>query len=241
LIFVMVQELRPGPRRRCVSSEKTSNLQRLRAHGSLLEMGPALETPPGGRFPCTSLPCFCVAWPNSLDSGWRCPRSTPDRGPNDRLRPAAASIGIELARPGSRVALVDCDLGGANLHTCLGIDPPKRTLSDFVNHQVERIEDVVAPTANPSHGQRLRFIRQLQTLEADLAVLDLAAGTNKNTLDFFLVADQKVLVLGSVEHDDDMWRAAEARLRAVTPWARWIPPSPPRLPAGSIDRGDPPR
>jgi len=150
----------------------------------------------------------------------------------------AASIGIELARRGSRVVLVDCDLGGANLHTCLGIDPPKRTLSDFVNHHVERIEDVVAPTAspnlslvsgaldpldaaNPSHGQKLRFIRQLQTLEADFAILDLAAGTNKNTLDFFLLADQKVLVLvpehGSVENAHRFVKAAfMRRLRAVS-------------------------
>jgi flagellar biosynthesis protein FlhG len=150
----------------------------------------------------------------------------------------AASIGIELARRGSRVVLVDCDLGGANLHTCLGIDPPRRTLSDFVNHRVDRIEDVLVSTslpglslvsgaldpldaANPSHGQKMRFIRQLQSMEADFAVLDLAAGTQKNTLDYFLLADHKVLVLvpepSAVENAHRFVKAAFwRRLRAAS-------------------------
>jgi len=149
----------------------------------------------------------------------------------------AASIGIELAGRGCRVVLVDCDLGGANLHTSLGLIPPRPTLSDFVSHRVERIEDVVVPTgipglslvsgafdqldaANPNYGQRMRFIRQLQTMEADVVILDLAAGTQKNTLDFFLLADQKVLVLapepGAVENAHRFVKAAfMRRLRAA--------------------------
>ena len=124
----------------------------------------------------------------------------------------AASLGIEFARRGCRVVLVDCDLGGANLHTSLGIDPPRRTLSEFVNHSVERIEEVLVPTgianlslvsgaldhldaASPNHGQKLRLIRHLQSMDADFAILDLAAGTQKNTLDFFLLADHKVVIL----------------------------------------------
>ena len=124
----------------------------------------------------------------------------------------AASLGIEFARRGFRVVLIDCDLGGANLHTCLGLDPPRRTLSDFVNRRVERIEDILVATgipnlslvsgaldqldaANPNHAQKMRFIRHVQSMEADFAILDLGAGTQKNTLDFFLLADHKVLVL----------------------------------------------
>ncbi|MGA8891907.1 MAG: P-loop NTPase [Anaeromyxobacteraceae bacterium] len=124
----------------------------------------------------------------------------------------AASLGIELARRGSRVVLVDCDLGGANLHTCLGVDPPRRTLSDFVNRDVERIEELAVESgfpgvslvsgaldrldaANPNHGQKTRLIRHIQSMAADFVVLDLAAGTQKNTLDFFLLADHKVVVL----------------------------------------------
>ena len=35
-----------------------------------------------------------------------------------------ASLGWQLARMGKRVVLVDADLGGANLHTCLGLAAP---------------------------------------------------------------------------------------------------------------------
>lgn len=149
----------------------------------------------------------------------------------------AASLGIELAGRGRRAVLVDCDLGGANLHTSLGVLPPKQTLSDFVSHRVERIEDVVVPTgvpnlslvsgaldeldaANPHHGQKMRLIRQLHSMDADFVILDLAAGTQKNTLDFFLLADQKVLVVvpehSAVENAHRFVKAAfMRRLRAV--------------------------
>jgi len=124
----------------------------------------------------------------------------------------SANIGIALARHGNRVLLVDADLGGANLHTTLGVAPPPYSLSDFVNRRVERIEDVIAPTgienvsliagaqdvldaANPKYQQKLKLLRNLQTVEADYLVLDLGAGTSFNVLDFFLIADHGVLVL----------------------------------------------
>jgi flagellar biosynthesis protein FlhG len=150
----------------------------------------------------------------------------------------AASLGIELARQGARVVLVDADLGGANLHTCLGLQPPRRTLSDFVTHHVERIEEVLVATgipnlslvsgafdhldaANPQHAQKMRLIRHLQSLEAEFLILDLGAGTQKNTLDFFLMADHGILVLipehGAVENAYRFVKAAFwRRLRSAS-------------------------
>jgi flagellar biosynthesis protein FlhG len=124
----------------------------------------------------------------------------------------SANVGIELARRGRRVVLVDADLGGANLHTCLGIERPQRTLSDFIERRVATIDEVISPTgvpglslvsgaldhleaANPRHAQKMRLLRHLQSLDADFAVLDLGAGTHLNVLDFFLVADHGLLVL----------------------------------------------
>jgi flagellar biosynthesis protein FlhG len=124
----------------------------------------------------------------------------------------SANLGIELARRGKKVVLVDADLGGANLHTTLGIDLPRRTLSDFFERKVQRIEDVVTPSgvenlglisgaldhldaANPRYAQKMRFLRHVQQMDVDYAILDLGAGTHSNTLDFFLVSDHGVLVL----------------------------------------------
>jgi flagellar biosynthesis protein FlhG len=124
----------------------------------------------------------------------------------------SANLGIELARRGKKVVLVDADLGGANLHTTLGIDLPRRTLSDFIERKVQRIEDVVTPTgvenlglvsgaldhldaANPKYAQKMRFLRHVQQMDVDYAILDLGAGTHANVLDFFLVSDHGILVL----------------------------------------------
>src|SRR5512137_2127714 len=124
----------------------------------------------------------------------------------------SANLGIELARRGKRVVMVDADLGGANLHTTLGIDVPKRTLTDFIERRVSKIDEVVTPTgienlglisgaldhleaANPRYAQKMRFLRHVQQMDVDYAILDLGAGTHTNVLDFFLVSDHGILVL----------------------------------------------
>ncbi len=124
----------------------------------------------------------------------------------------AANLGIALAQRGAQVILVDADLGGANLHTCLGVPQPQVSLSDFVERKVERIEDIVVDTgierlrlvsgamdgldaANPKHSQKTKLIRHLRTLDVDYVLIDLGAGTSFNVLDFFLVADTGIVVL----------------------------------------------
>jgi flagellar biosynthesis protein FlhG len=122
------------------------------------------------------------------------------------------NIGISLARMKKKVLLVDADLGGANLHTTLGIGVPEMTLSDFLNRRVENIQDVIIKTsipnlslvsgaqdfldaANPSFAQKSRLLRHLETLDADYILLDLGAGTSSNILDFFLFSDHGILVV----------------------------------------------
>lgn len=122
------------------------------------------------------------------------------------------NIGISLARLKKKVLLVDADLGGANLHTTLGIGVPEMTLSDFLNRRVESIQDVIIKTnipnlslvsgaqdfldaANPSFAQKSRLLRHLETLDADYILLDLGAGTSSNILDFFLFSDHGILVV----------------------------------------------
>lgn len=149
----------------------------------------------------------------------------------------SANLGIELARRGMSVVLVDCDLGGANLHTALGVEPARGTLSDFVLRKVKGLHDVLAPTgipnlqvvsgaldtldiANPLYQQKLRLLRAVQGLDVDVVLLDLGAGTSFNVLDFFLLADHGLLTLvpepTSVENAYRFLKAAfYRRLKAV--------------------------
>lgn len=123
-----------------------------------------------------------------------------------------ASLGWQLARMGKRVVLVDADLGGANLHTCLGLATPERTLGDFIQRRVERIEDVVVETsvpglrlvsgasdflaaANIKHPQKVRVLNKVRSLDVDVVLLDLGAGTSFNIIDFFLISDLALLTV----------------------------------------------
>ena len=46
----------------------------------------------------------------------------------------ATNVAASIAKgPNDSVALVDADLGGANLHTLLGVPSPKANLADFIS------------------------------------------------------------------------------------------------------------
>jgi flagellar biosynthesis protein FlhG len=51
-------------------------------------------------------------------------------------------ISMALAESGKDTVVIDGDLGGANLHTFMGIRTPSRTLNDFINRQVDTLDDV---------------------------------------------------------------------------------------------------
>lgn len=123
-----------------------------------------------------------------------------------------AALGWHLARMGKRVVLVDADLGGANLHTCLGLAHPALTLGDFIRHRVARIEEVMLETgfpglelisgasdflaaANINYAQKLRVINRIRGLDVDVVLMDVGAGTAYNILDFFLMSDVGVLTV----------------------------------------------
>ena len=121
-------------------------------------------------------------------------------------------LGASLARQGKKVILIDADLGGGNLHTLVGIRYPHCTLADFINRDTESIEDVLIDSpienmklicgaddilgiANPKFAQKTRLFTHINKLEADYIILDLGAGTSYTTMDFFLYAPNKIVVL----------------------------------------------
>lgn len=122
----------------------------------------------------------------------------------------AASIGFQVSRLGKRVVLVDADFGGANLHTCLGIPPPARSLLDFLRAGGQVADEFAVSTPYPNLrliggrvdegtgalpvGWPARLSTALRALPADIVILDLGAGISSDTIEAMNLADLKVLV-----------------------------------------------
>ena len=117
-----------------------------------------------------------------------------------------------MAKRGKRVVLADLDVGGADAHILFGILNPPRTLTDFIDRRVARLDEVLQPisahpflqllpgtgdtlaTANLPYAKKRRLIRHFAQLQADVIVVDIGAGTSYHALDFFLMADHYVTV-----------------------------------------------
>jgi flagellar biosynthesis protein FlhG len=123
-------------------------------------------------------------------------------------------LGVALARLGKRVILIDGDLGGANLHTLMGVRYPHVTLEHFLTKKVARLEDTVIETAvegiglicgaddllgaaNPTYSQKIRLLNQIEELPAQYVLMDLGAGTSFNTLDIFNYSGGKITLFTS--------------------------------------------
>ena len=52
----------------------------------------------------------------------------------------AGNLGILLAQNGHSVILADLDLGGANMHTWLGVNSPKKSISEFIEREEQDIK-----------------------------------------------------------------------------------------------------
>ena len=123
-------------------------------------------------------------------------------------------LGISLARLGKRVILIDGDLGGANLHTLMGVRYPHVRLEHFLTKKVARLEDTIIETAvegiglicgadnllgsaNLTYAQKIRLLNEIEALPAEYVLMDLGAGTSFNTLDFFNHAGGKITLFTS--------------------------------------------
>ncbi|CAE6776469.1 MAG: P-loop NTPase [Nitrospira sp.] len=124
----------------------------------------------------------------------------------------AANLSMLMAKRGKRVVLADLDVGGADAHILFGMLNPPRTLTDFIDRRVARLDEVLQPisahpflqllpgtgdtlaTANLPYAKKRRLIRHFAQLQADVIVVDIGAGTSYHALDFFLMADHYVTV-----------------------------------------------
>ncbi|MFZ5442594.1 MAG: P-loop NTPase [Myxococcota bacterium] len=123
----------------------------------------------------------------------------------------ACNLAVACAQHGRSVVLVDADLGAPNLHTLLGVERMPRTLDSLFDHQIESLAEARLPTlipgleliagspahpgaANIPHAQKLKLLRHIASLEADVVMVDVGAGTSFNALDVFNVADLRLVV-----------------------------------------------
>jgi flagellar biosynthesis protein FlhG len=124
----------------------------------------------------------------------------------------ASNLSLAIAQTGSRVVLVDCDLGAANQHVLFGIDRPKPGIQGLLDRKIDSLEDGRTPTPHPNlhlvagtgasvgaaninHGEKQRIIRRIRALDADVIVIDVGAGVSYNVLDFFEQGAQRLMVV----------------------------------------------
>lgn len=122
-----------------------------------------------------------------------------------------ANLSVALADMGRIVTLIDADMGAANLHTLFGIRRIPSTLGDYFQGLHSNLSDVAFGTPIPglnmicgSHdsvgGSQVKFfsrtkaIRELQSLDSDIVVIDLGAGVSIATIDFFNRADRGLVI-----------------------------------------------
>ena len=123
----------------------------------------------------------------------------------------SSNLAISLAKLGKSVTLIDLDLGSANLHTCMGLKVPPHSLTDYLKGRVP-FESLLSTTplqkmnfvcgfndsldmADINSEQTQRLITVFAKIPSDFVILDLGAGTNNTTLDFFLSASKKVVAV----------------------------------------------
>lgn len=123
----------------------------------------------------------------------------------------SVNLAITLAQKGKRVILCDFDFGGANLHTLLGLKNNQAGMGNFIYRQNNTLAELIQDTgienfqfiagdclfpgtANMDFFMKKKIMKELPLLPADYVILDLGGGSTYNTLDFYLMTYNSLLV-----------------------------------------------
>jgi flagellar biosynthesis protein FlhG len=123
----------------------------------------------------------------------------------------SVNLARALAANGLRVVLADLDLGGANLHTLLGVRTPPASLREFFCGEIDSLDDLllyiddlgfhllpggdeVAGVVQPGFQRKQKLVRHLNKLKAEVVICDLGGNSGLDTLDLFNQADVALVV-----------------------------------------------
>lgn len=122
----------------------------------------------------------------------------------------SVNLALTLARRGIRVALLDADLGTANVDVLMGIHPPyhlqhlitgQRSLSEILVEGPHGLKIIPGASGLPDladlpDAQRDVLLRSMTALDGtvDLLLIDTGAGVGRNVVQFILAAGEVLLV-----------------------------------------------
>jgi flagellar biosynthesis protein FlhG len=121
-----------------------------------------------------------------------------------------AALGMACARSGRSVIVVDANTSAPDLHSHLGIKPPAATLLDVLWGRAG-LSEAIAATPEPSlqflscvgeepgmadltAAEREQMSDCIRALDAEVILVDVGTGTSCQTLDFFNLSSEAIIV-----------------------------------------------
>ncbi|HLK57612.1 MAG TPA: MinD/ParA family protein [Chthonomonadaceae bacterium] len=122
----------------------------------------------------------------------------------------STNLSLTLAKAGQRVIVLDADLGLANLHVIMGVNPPynlehvmygHRRLCDILHTGPGGVKIIaggsgITELANLDEPTRLAFVSGMRELDAlaDVILIDTGAGLSRNVLAFLCAVEEIIVV-----------------------------------------------
>lgn len=123
----------------------------------------------------------------------------------------SVNLALSLAVSDKKTIIIDLDMGGANIHTVLGMKNTNPGIASFLQDKNRSFKSLILDTpfknlqfipgdtlsygmADITEKQKKDIIYEIQDLDADYIIMDLGAGSSFNTIDFFLISNSGLII-----------------------------------------------